>query len=176
MIQWFNQKLKPPKSSSQPKANSFSHSCDQQQWTKRIEAPSTWVSWVALRDRPPIFPSHFEFEFFFCYPICDIEERPTFDHVHLVSFVDLCWSFCIWKKVAPIIFWPIPWVVPLPRMPFTTRIITFWVGDSYKPLFATVTGQGATPNPYPYQLRLEMKSRYSVVCQSSAFWLSQKIS
>ena len=36
----------------------------------------------------------------------------------------------------------IPWVVPPPRMPVTTRIITFLVGDSYKPSFATVTGRG----------------------------------
>ena len=35
--------------------------------------------------------------------------------------------------------------VPLPRIPVTTRIITFLVGDSYKPAFATVTGRGDNP-------------------------------
>ena len=37
------------------------------------------------------------------------------------------------------------WVVPPPRMPVTTRIITFLVGDPYKPSFATVTGRGDNP-------------------------------
>ena len=37
------------------------------------------------------------------------------------------------------------WVVPPPRMPVTTRIITFLVGDRYKPSFATVTGRGDNP-------------------------------
>ena len=32
----------------------------------------------------------------------------------------------------------------------TTRIITFLVGNPYKPLFATVTGKGATPNVYMF--------------------------
>ncbi len=39
----------------------------------------------------------------------------------------------------------IPWVVPPPRMPVTTRIITFVVGNPYKPSFATVTGRGDNP-------------------------------
>ncbi len=34
------------------------------------------------------------------------------------------------------------WVVPLPRIPVTTRINIFLVGDPYKPSFATVTGRG----------------------------------
>ena len=37
------------------------------------------------------------------------------------------------------------WVVPLPRMPVTTRIITFLVGNRYKPSFVTVTGWGEYP-------------------------------
>ena len=37
------------------------------------------------------------------------------------------------------------WVVPLPRIPVTTRIITFLVGDPYKHSFATVTGRGDNP-------------------------------
>ena len=40
--------------------------------------------------------------------------------------------------------WVIFWVVPPPRIPVTTRIITFLVGDPYKPSFATVTGRGTT--------------------------------
>ena len=35
------------------------------------------------------------------------------------------------------------WVVPLPRV--TTRIITFLVGDSYKPSSATIAGKGDNP-------------------------------
>ena len=35
--------------------------------------------------------------------------------------------------------------VPLPRMPVTTRIITFLVGNPYKPSFATITGKGDNP-------------------------------
>ena len=37
------------------------------------------------------------------------------------------------------------WVVPPPRMPVTTRIITSLVGDPYKPSFATVTGRVDNP-------------------------------
>ena len=37
------------------------------------------------------------------------------------------------------------WVVPLPRMPVTTRIMTFLVWDPYKPSFATVIGRGGNP-------------------------------
>ena len=37
------------------------------------------------------------------------------------------------------------WVVPPPRIPVTTRTITFLVGDPYKPSFATVTGRGDNP-------------------------------
>ena len=40
------------------------------------------------------------------------------------------------------------WVVPPPRMPVTTRMITFLVGDPYKPSFATVTGRGEQPKVY----------------------------
>ena len=36
------------------------------------------------------------------------------------------------------------WVVPLP-VTVTTKIITFLVGDPYKPSFATVTGRGDNP-------------------------------
>ena len=43
----------------------------------------------------------------------------------------------------------LPWVVPPPRMPVTTRIITFLVGDPYKPSFATVTGRGDNPKFTP---------------------------
>ena len=49
----------------------------------------------------------------------------------------------------------IPWVVPLPRMPVTTRIITFLVGNPYKPSFATVTGRGDNPR-YTQHLQLEL--------------------
>ena len=34
---------------------------------------------------------------------------------------------------------------PPPRIPVTTRIITFLVGDPYKPSFATVTGREDNP-------------------------------
>ena len=37
------------------------------------------------------------------------------------------------------------WVIPLPRIPVTTRIISFVVGNPYKPSFATVTGKGDNP-------------------------------
>ena len=37
---------------------------------------------------------------------------------------------------------PMYWVWPPHRMPVTTRIITYLVGDSYKPSFATVIGRG----------------------------------
>ena len=48
-------------------------------------------------------------------------------------------KICIWKTV-------IPWVVPLPRMPVTTRIITFLgSGSQPKPSFATgILGGGTT--------------------------------
>ena len=36
------------------------------------------------------------------------------------------------------------WKIPLPRIPVTTRIIIFLVGDPYKPSFASVTGRGTT--------------------------------
>ena len=42
----------------------------------------------------------------------------------------------------------IPWVWPPPRMPVTTRIITFLVGNPHKPSFPTVTGRVATPKTY----------------------------
>ena len=38
-----------------------------------------------------------------------------------------------------------PWVWPPHRMPVTTRIITFLVGDPYKPSFTTVTVRGPHP-------------------------------
>ena len=38
------------------------------------------------------------------------------------------------------------WVWPPPRIPVTTRIVTFLAGDSYKPSFATVTGRGRQPS------------------------------
>ena len=37
------------------------------------------------------------------------------------------------------------WVGPPARMPVTTRIITFLIGDSCKLLFATVSGRGPHP-------------------------------
>ena len=40
----------------------------------------------------------------------------------------------------------IPWVVPPTRIPVTTRIITFLVGNPYKASFATITGRGDNPN------------------------------
>ena len=39
----------------------------------------------------------------------------------------------------------VSWVWPPPRMPVSTRSITFLVGDSYKPSFPTVTGRGPHP-------------------------------
>ena len=36
----------------------------------------------------------------------------------------------------------ITWNYPPPRMPVTTRIITFLIGNPYKPSFVTVTGWG----------------------------------
>ena len=39
----------------------------------------------------------------------------------------------------------IGWNYPPPRMPVTTRIITFLVGNPYKPSFVTVTGWGVDP-------------------------------
>ncbi len=44
----------------------------------------------------------------------------------------------LWKVMVYVEYGPLTVTV-------TTRIITFLVGDSYKPLFATVTGRG----PYP---------------------------
>ena len=44
---------------------------------------------------------------------------------------------------------PLCWVVPPPRMSVTTSIITFLVGDPYKPLLATgILGGGGQPNLY----------------------------
>ena len=38
------------------------------------------------------------------------------------------------------------WIYPPPRMPVTTRIIPFLVGNPYKPSFVTVTGWGVDRN------------------------------
>ena len=46
------------------------------------------------------------------------------------------------------------WAWPLPRIPVTTRIITFLVGNPYKPLFATATGKG----PHPMYLYMFKKN------------------
>ena len=54
-------------------------------------------------------------------------------------------------------FLAIPWVVPPPRIPVTTRIITFLVGDPYKPSFATVSGRGDNPS-YTILLPLVMEN------------------
>ena len=40
--------------------------------------------------------------------------------------------------------WKITWVVPPPRMPVTTRIIPFLVGNPYKPSFPLLLGEGTT--------------------------------
>ena len=50
-------------------------------------------------------------------------------------------------------FWGvISWVVPMPRIPVTTRIIIFLGGDSQKkPSCATVTGRGDNPTNKQYQ-------------------------
>ena len=46
---------------------------------------------------------------------------------------------------------PISWVVPLPRMPVTTRNITFLVGNPYKPSLATGILRGEKqPNLYHF--------------------------
>ena len=42
------------------------------------------------------------------------------------------------------------WVWPPPRIPVTTRIITFLIGNRYKPSFATVTGRGPHPRCIPF--------------------------
>ncbi len=42
----------------------------------------------------------------------------------------------------------IPWMWPPPRMPVTTRIITFLIGNPYKPLICHCYWEGATCNVY----------------------------
>ena len=43
------------------------------------------------------------------------------------------------------------WAVPLPRMPVTTRISIFLLGDTYKPSFATgILGGGTTQDIISY--------------------------
>ena len=56
----------------------------------------------------------------------------------------------------------ITWVVPPPRMPVTTRIITFLVGDPYKPSFATVTGRGDNPKYNSQNREIEISVRVSL--------------
>ena len=47
------------------------------------------------------------------------------------------------------------WVWPLPRIPVTTRIITFLVGNPYKPLLATgILGRGHTQDTYFVLVRI----------------------
>ena len=61
------------------------------------------------------------------------------------SFV---WAMAFWRATVTKQNWCyiiISWVVPPPRIPVTTRIIIFLVGDPYKPSFATVTGRGDNP-------------------------------
>ena len=43
----------------------------------------------------------------------------------------------------------INWIYPPPRMPVTTRIITFFVGNPYKTSFVTVTGFWMMINTFP---------------------------
>ncbi len=89
----------------------------------------------------------------------------------VVSWRSLCW------KVMSMLHW----VVPPPRMPVTTRTITFLVGDPYKPSFATVTGRGDNPiytNTLKSLLRCWMIEcwRYFMILldvfPSTFFWIS----
>ena len=50
-----------------------------------------------------------------------------------------------WGDITPLVLGAIPWMWPPHRIPVTTRIITFLIGNPYKPAFTTVTGRG----PYP---------------------------
>ena len=49
-----------------------------------------------------------------------------------------------WRVSGVIFSWEFVRSTPLP-VTVTTRIITFLVGDPYKPSFATVTGRGVDP-------------------------------
>ena len=54
------------------------------------------------------------------------------------------WNGCL-KKADPK---DILWNYPPPRIPVTTRIIPFLVGNPYKPSFVTITGWGGRPKIY----------------------------
>ena len=61
---------------------------------------------------------------------------------------------------------------PLPVTVTTTRIITFLVGDPYKPSFATVTGRGDNPN-YIILSDLFSPSRFWISWVSISAFLSK---
>ena len=62
--------------------------------------------------------------------------------------------------------------IGLPPLPVrvTTRIITFLVGDPYKPSFATVTGKGDNPR---YRHRCKVNLCICIVCKSIRWWIIQ---
>ena len=55
---------------------------------------------------------------------------------------------------------PISWVVPLPRLLVTTRIVSCLVGNPYKPSFATITGKGDNPT---YITEIAMKQENTLL-------------
>ena len=65
------------------------------------------------------------------------------------------------------------WVVLPPRMPVTTRIITFLVGDPYKPSFATVTGRGDNPNSISFLL--QSNAANGTCTMNSGFLRAEKV-
>ena len=68
--------------------------------------------------------------------------------------------FC-WKLVQMMI----GWVVPLPNNSHH-QDFTFFVGDSYKPSFATVTGRGDNPNDWYFWLIYNPLKKYGCC----AYW------
>ncbi len=56
----------------------------------------------------------------------------------------------------------VDWVVHPPRIPVTTRIITFLVGNPYKPSFVTATGRGDNPCCRQWQACFRNETSYVV--------------
>ena len=63
------------------------------------------------------------------------------------------------------------WVVPPPRMPVTTRIVMFLVGDPYKPSFPLLLGGGTTQDLHVY---LQSISKQKTTTSSGDQHLSSK--
>ena len=79
------------------------------------------------------------------------EKRSTYEKFLIEEFRRILYSMTLdmarwFGNEDQIIFLVIFWVIPLPRIPVTTRIIPFLVGNPYKPSFATVTGKGDNPS------------------------------